>query len=57
MSLQTDLSRTECYVLLDDLQQEVRVELLKVVYPQRQALQCGEVGVHGIIQQVGDLIL
>lgn len=45
----SDLSRTQCQVLLDNLQQEIRVELLKILHPQRQTLQGGEVGVHRIV--------
>lgn len=53
----TYLSRTQCKILFNDLQQEVRVQLLKVLHSQRQTLQRGEVCVHRIIQQIGHLLL
>ncbi|TNN84570.1 hypothetical protein EYF80_005270 [Liparis tanakae] len=48
---------THCKILFDDLQEEVRVQLLQVLHAQRQAMQSGEVCVHCIIQQVGHLFL
>lgn len=55
--LGSHLSRTQCEIFLDDLHQEVRIQLFKVFHSQGQTLQVGEVRVHGIVQQVGHLLL
>lgn len=54
---ESHLSRTQREILLDDLQQEVRVELLEVLHPQRKTLERGEVCVHRVVQEIGHFFL
>lgn len=44
-----DLGRRQRQVFLGDLEQEVRVELLKVLDAERQTLQGGKVRVHRVV--------
>lgn len=56
MHLPTDLCGAKSKVLLNDLEQEVRIEFLQVLHPQGQPMQTGEVSLHGLVQQAGHLL-